>query len=229
MRRNKGFTLIELMIVIAIIAIIAAIAIPGLLAAQRAANERAAAASMKSVATAQADFRANDRDGNKVQDFWTGDVAGLFCIKTVDSTGSANKLIELSLAAADSDPLAAVNQYNPAISSYANQGPKSGYWFWALASDLSIPEVYRGSTGGNPAIGVAHYHNSKFGVITYPDSYPSSGKAAFILNEGNSMYRRSLTTPVKPASTTPPGPVTAAGYADWPSDQQLKTYWAKSE
>jgi prepilin-type N-terminal cleavage/methylation domain-containing protein len=49
---RKGFTLIELMIVIAIIAIIAAIAIPGILAARRSANANAAMGNLKSFSTA---------------------------------------------------------------------------------------------------------------------------------------------------------------------------------
>ncbi|HUR39322.1 MAG TPA: prepilin-type N-terminal cleavage/methylation domain-containing protein, partial [Planctomycetota bacterium] len=51
-KSNKGFTLIELMIVIAIIAIIAAIAIPGLLSSQRASNERNASTSLKTLTSA---------------------------------------------------------------------------------------------------------------------------------------------------------------------------------
>lgn len=53
---KKGFTLIELMIVIAIIAIIAAIAIPNLLASKIATNETAAVQNLKALATAQAQY-----------------------------------------------------------------------------------------------------------------------------------------------------------------------------
>ncbi len=53
---RKGFTLIELMIVIAIIAIIAAIAIPGILSARRSANAGSALANLKSFSTAMATF-----------------------------------------------------------------------------------------------------------------------------------------------------------------------------
>ncbi|MFH1868537.1 MAG: prepilin-type N-terminal cleavage/methylation domain-containing protein [Candidatus Omnitrophota bacterium] len=55
---NRGFTLVEIMIVVAIIALLAAIAIPNLLRARHNANEAAAIGAMKTISTACESFRA---------------------------------------------------------------------------------------------------------------------------------------------------------------------------
>ena len=66
---RRGFTLVELMIVIVIIAIIAAIAIPNLMRAKKKANRSAAQSVLKSFSSAAAMFAAD----NEAQEYWATD------------------------------------------------------------------------------------------------------------------------------------------------------------
>jgi prepilin-type N-terminal cleavage/methylation domain-containing protein len=234
---KRGFTLIELMIVIAIIAVIAAIAIPGLLSSQRASNERNASTSLKTLTSAQADFRANDRDGNKVNDFWTADVKGLYTMTNGTVPGNSNsttdpviKLIELSIASADaSGALAAAGGENAVLSNFALSTTKAGYWYNALVADAAttgLESTYQQDTGGLPVMGSVH-NLWRFGFICWPEAQ-SAGKFLYIIDENNTIVRSATTGNVRPAATNPPG-MPAAPYNVYPTSANLKSFWSKMD
>ena len=65
----------------------------------RCSPERTADMSLRTVFTAQRDFRGHDRDGNGKSDYWRADIAGLYCLRGPGDVPV--KLIELSIAGAD--------------------------------------------------------------------------------------------------------------------------------
>ena len=71
-RRAQGFTLIEIMIVVAVISIVATIALPNFLSARGRANETAAVTNLKQIRTAQAQFQSGvyvDQDADGIGEF----------------------------------------------------------------------------------------------------------------------------------------------------------------
>jgi type IV pilus assembly protein PilA len=116
MKKQKGFSLIELLIVVAIILIIAAIAIPNLLRSRMAANEASAVGSLRSLNTAQVTYST-----------------------TYPNIGFANLLTALS-GDATTCATTATSTSSCLIDAVLGSGTKSGYTF-KIAGTTGTPVV----------------------------------------------------------------------------------------
>ncbi|MEW6358035.1 MAG: prepilin-type N-terminal cleavage/methylation domain-containing protein [Planctomycetota bacterium] len=93
---RRGFTLVELMIVVAVIVTIAAIAIPNLLRSRMAANETATIGTLRTLATEQALFVKQaevDQDSDGVGEYgWLCEMAGEVCVRNIAGTPNPTPL-----------------------------------------------------------------------------------------------------------------------------------------
>lgn len=130
---------------------------------RRPSNERNAGTSLKMLCSAQADFRMNDRDGDKVNQFWRGDVAGLYAL--APKGGPAIQLIPLEVAASDDRPRTGRLPGAP-------WRPFHGYRIRAIRHVDEDPNAL------DP---------DRFAYCAYPVS-PSAGKRVIIIDENNSLF-----------------------------------------
>ncbi len=142
MKKETGFSLIELLIVVAIIGIIAAIAIPNLLQARKTANEASAIGALRTIASAEVTYQGNNQH--------YGEIPQLNSAKLIDDT--------------------ILNAYGS--SGPTSTTPKSGYVFYepllALATSFDInADPKSPGSSGDRYFGINHT-----GVIRFKTTAP---------------------------------------------------------
>ena len=182
--KSKGFTLIELMIVVAIIAIIAAIAIPNLLRSRMAANETAAVAACKAFCTAEDIYRRTDYNKDGVLEY-SQKLSGNNSLYENTAGAGDVALVDRSFANAEGAPL-------------STAVPKAGYVFAVLTAQGAS------ASGGARTFITGTRMTLGYGLAASSNQYDGVGRNTFVVSNSGTIYQKDQGSGGTPPATFNP-------------------------
>jgi prepilin-type N-terminal cleavage/methylation domain-containing protein len=170
--RHPGFTLIELMIVVAVIALIASIAIPSLLRSRMAANEAAAIESCRVFAEAEEIYHRVDYAGNGILTYATS-MNGTYGL--LGANGSIG-LVDSAAASAEGNPGTATAKSGYVYTILTGQGSSAqgGALSYVVKGNMTLGYAVSAVPAGWDTTGRISASTSTAGVVFQLDQGPIS-------------------------------------------------------